>query len=87
LTDERVARVALEFHSGATADAILIPVSPFLGFGGFIYGFDADSLGLFTVITAYDASDVVVGRYDMRAECGTHVPPNEDTRVAEICAP
>jgi hypothetical protein len=87
LTDEQVARVALEFHSGATADAILIPAPPFLGFGGFIYGFDADSWGLFTVITAYDASDVVVGRYDLRDDCGTHIRPGFDARVEEVCSP
>ncbi|MEX1208007.1 MAG: hypothetical protein WEE36_05260 [Acidimicrobiia bacterium] len=87
LIDERVARVALEFHSGATADAILIPASPFLGFGGFIYGFDADSWGLFTVITAYDTSGEAVGRYDLRDDCGNHIRPGFDARVEEICAP
>lgn len=87
LIDERVARVALEFHSGDTADAILMPASPFLGFGGFIYGFDADSWGLFTVITAYDASGEAVGRYLLRDDCGNHIRPGFDARVEEICAP
>lgn len=88
LTHSDVARIELEFPSGAVEQATLLPYDATVGWGAYIHRFDADQNGLFAVITAYDSQGVVLGRHDLRSECDSAPQLRiDDSRFDTLCQP